>query len=354
MGTGNYIGQAVFSDNQAAVTATWNSSTANNTSLSLATQGYGTVEASVQISGTISAGAINFEVSDDGGTTWWPITGVQTGSFSTNQQFPLSASSNTAWQFAIGAFGNFRIRLSPAITGSGSVTVLCQAESMVSTQLVVVGQSAGTNLVVSGTVTANQGGAPWSQNVTQWNSVALGSPSNFGTSPGAVSVPGHNASIFAGTTALTATGSSLNVNITGGSSSGTQYTNGTAVSSGSLVGTEALGYDAFYMSGGNTSAHQLGWPDSGTSMRDMVDNARKIVLTVQIPVFADADTGYGDAISTHYTVREYIQAGIAGAHIEDQTFPPKSGPRRRCIPIRRWSESSGRRWTPNRLSTRTS
>ena len=89
---------------------------------------------------------------------------------------------------------------------------------------------------------------------------------------------------------------------------------------------EALGYDAFYMSGGNTSAHQLGWPDSGTSMRDMVDNARKIVLTVQIPVFADADTGYGDAISTHYTVREYIQAGIAGAHIEDQTFPPKSGP----------------------------
>src|SRR5689334_6868126 len=97
---------------------------------------------------------------------------------------------------------------------------------------------------------------------------------------------------------------------------------------------EALGYEAFYMSGGNTSAHQLGWPDSGTSMRDMVDNARKIVLTVDIPVFADADTGYGDAISTHYTVREYIQAGIAGCHIEDQTFPPKSGPRRRCISIK--------------------
>src|SRR2546430_3248035 len=97
---------------------------------------------------------------------------------------------------------------------------------------------------------------------------------------------------------------------------------------------EVLGYEAFYMSGGNTSAHQLGWPDSGTSMRDMVDNARKIVLTIDIPVFADADTGYGDAISTYYTVREYIQAGIAGAHIEDQTFPPKSGPRRRCISIK--------------------
>jgi 2-methylisocitrate lyase-like PEP mutase family enzyme len=97
---------------------------------------------------------------------------------------------------------------------------------------------------------------------------------------------------------------------------------------------EVLGYEAFYMSGGNTSAHQLGWPDSGTSMRDMVDNARKIVLTVDIPVFADADTGYGDAIGTYYTVREYIRAGVGGIHIEDQVFPPKSGARRRCISIK--------------------
>ena len=96
---------------------------------------------------------------------------------------------------------------------------------------------------------------------------------------------------------------------------------------------EILGCEVFYMSGGNTSAHQLGWPDSGSSMRDMVDNARKIVLTVNIPVFSDADTGYGDAVNTYRTVREYIQAGIAGCHIEDQTFPPKSGLRRRCISI---------------------
>src|SRR5262245_7610244 len=96
---------------------------------------------------------------------------------------------------------------------------------------------------------------------------------------------------------------------------------------------EALGYEVFYMSGGNTAAHQLGWPDSGSSMRDMVDNARKIVLTVNIPVFSDADTGYGDAVNTHRTVQEYINAGIAGCHIEDQTFPPKSGPRRRCVSI---------------------
>jgi 2-methylisocitrate lyase-like PEP mutase family enzyme len=96
---------------------------------------------------------------------------------------------------------------------------------------------------------------------------------------------------------------------------------------------EAAGFEAFYMSGGNTSAQQFGWADSGSSMRDMVDNARKIVLTVNIPVFADADTGYGDALNVYTTVREYIQAGVAGVHIEDQTFPPKSGPRRRCISI---------------------
>jgi hypothetical protein len=75
--------------------------------------------------------------------------------------------------------------------------------------------------------------------------VALGATAvvNFGTAPAAVVVPAVNSSIFAGTSALTATGSSLNVNITGGSTSGTQYTNGTAVATGSLVGTEALGYD---------------------------------------------------------------------------------------------------------------
>lgn len=50
-----------------------------------------------------------------------------------------------------------------------------------------------TTLTPPTTITANQGGAPWSQNTTQWNSVALGSPSVYGTSPGAVNVPGVNA-----------------------------------------------------------------------------------------------------------------------------------------------------------------
>ena len=96
---------------------------------------------------------------------------------------------------------------------------------------------------------------------------------------------------------------------------------------------EVLGFEAFYMSGGNTSAQLLGWTEGGTSMRDMVDNARRIVNTVDIPAFVDMDTGYGDAVMVYETVKEYIRAGIAGTHLEDQTYPPKSGPRRRCVSI---------------------
>ena len=48
---------------------------------------------------------------------------------------------------------------------------------------------------------------------------------------------------------------------------------------------EVAGYEAFYMSGGNTSAQLMGLTEGGTSMRDMVDNARRIVNTVEIPVF---------------------------------------------------------------------
>ena len=96
---------------------------------------------------------------------------------------------------------------------------------------------------------------------------------------------------------------------------------------------EVAGFEAFYMSGGNTSAQLMGLTEGGTSMRDMVENARRIVNTVEIPVFCDMDTGYGDAIQVYETVKEYIRAGIAGAHLEDQTYPPKTGPRRRCVSI---------------------
>lgn len=90
--------------------------------------------------------------------------------------------------------------------------------------------------------------------------------------------------------------------------------------------TERAGYDAFYMSGAMTSAWLLGWPDVGvTSMKEMADNVGRIARAVKIPVFADLDTGYGNAVTTYRAVKEYIWAGAAGVHLEDQELPKKSG-----------------------------
>ena len=99
---------------------------------------------------------------------------------------------------------------------------------------------------------------------------------------------------------------------------------------------QMVGFDAFYMSGGYTSSHIFGWPDVGvTTMREMVDNARRIAMTVDIPVFSDSDTGYGNAVQVYRTVQEFVQAGVAGIHIEDQESPKKSGSMagRRCISV---------------------
>ncbi|MDF3048842.1 MAG: putative isocitrate lyase-family protein putative carboxyvinyl-carboxyphosphonate phosphorylmutase [Pseudonocardia sp.] len=57
----------------------------------------------------------------------------------------------------------------------------------------------------------------------------------------------------------------------------------------------------------------------------MIDNARRIVAAVDVPVIADADTGYGNAINVVRTVQAYEQAGVAGIHLEDQVMPKKCG-----------------------------
>src|SRR3984885_11864961 len=60
-------------------------------------------------------------------------------------------------------------------------------------------------------------------------------------------------------------------------------------------------------------------------MTEMVDNAGRIAAAVELPLIADADTGYGNELNTVRTVREYEARGVAGIHIEDQGFPKKCG-----------------------------
>src|SRR5574341_24637 len=90
--------------------------------------------------------------------------------------------------------------------------------------------------------------------------------------------------------------------------------------------SEVLGYDAFFMSGSQVAAYVYGYPDVGLlGLNEMVECVRRITNVCNIPIFADADTGYGNAVNVYYTVQAYIRAGAAGLHIEDQEAPKKSG-----------------------------
>jgi 2-methylisocitrate lyase-like PEP mutase family enzyme len=99
---------------------------------------------------------------------------------------------------------------------------------------------------------------------------------------------------------------------------------------------DRLGFDAFFMSGSQVGAYLYAVPDVGLlSMRDMIEATRRLATGAEIPVLADADTGYGNALNVRQTVQEYIRAGAAGLHIEDQEFPKRSGTAagRRCISL---------------------
>jgi 2-methylisocitrate lyase-like PEP mutase family enzyme len=85
------------------------------------------------------------------------------------------------------------------------------------------------------------------------------------------------------------------------------------------------GFDAVYMTGAGTAA-TLGYPDYGLiTMSEMAENAGRLAAAVDLPVIADADTGYGNELNATRTVREYERRGVAGLHIEDQGFPKKCG-----------------------------
>ena len=89
---------------------------------------------------------------------------------------------------------------------------------------------------------------------------------------------------------------------------------------------EAAGFDCVYITGYGTAANILGMPDVGLiTMSEMICNVRNICRGVNIPVIADMNTGYGNAINSMRAVDEYEQAGVAGFHIEDQVSPKKCG-----------------------------
>ncbi|MCH8801634.1 MAG: isocitrate lyase/PEP mutase family protein [Chloroflexi bacterium] len=89
---------------------------------------------------------------------------------------------------------------------------------------------------------------------------------------------------------------------------------------------EKAGFPAVYMTGAGTSVAQLGYPDLAlATMTEMVANAASLTEVLEVPVIADADTGYGGILNVRRTVRQYERAGVAAIHIEDQESPKRCG-----------------------------
>lgn len=89
---------------------------------------------------------------------------------------------------------------------------------------------------------------------------------------------------------------------------------------------ERAGFAALYVTGYGTVASAYGLPDLGlATMTEMVEHSARIAAAVEIPVLADADTGYGNPLNVRRTVQAYERGGLAGLHLEDQVAPKKCG-----------------------------
>ena len=89
---------------------------------------------------------------------------------------------------------------------------------------------------------------------------------------------------------------------------------------------EKAGFEYVYTGGYDASLTLLGLPDVGLMTgTEMVENLRHIARATALPVVADADTGYGNAINVIRTVEDYESAGLAAMHIEDQVNPKRCG-----------------------------
>lgn len=89
---------------------------------------------------------------------------------------------------------------------------------------------------------------------------------------------------------------------------------------------QQAGFPMAFISGYSVAATAIGEPDLGLlTQTEIVERARRICLSVDIPIITDADTGYGNPLNVHRTVRELIAAGAAGCFLEDQLWPKKCG-----------------------------
>ena len=89
---------------------------------------------------------------------------------------------------------------------------------------------------------------------------------------------------------------------------------------------QRVGFPLAFVSGYSVAATAIGEPDMGLlTQTEMIDRARRICMSVTIPIIVDADTGYGNPVNVHRTVHELIASGAAGCFLEDQVWPKRCG-----------------------------
>ncbi len=89
---------------------------------------------------------------------------------------------------------------------------------------------------------------------------------------------------------------------------------------------QQVGFPIAFVSGYSVAATAIGEPDMGfLTQTEITDRARRICMSVAIPIIVDADTGYGNPLNVYRTVQEMIAAGAAGCFLEDQLWPKKCG-----------------------------
>jgi 2,3-dimethylmalate lyase len=94
----------------------------------------------------------------------------------------------------------------------------------------------------------------------------------------------------------------------------------------SALAVERAGFQVVFLTGNGISASLLALPDVGfLNLTDVVNVTSNIARNVNLPVIVDADTGYGNAVNAHHTVRVLEDAGAAGIMLEDQVNPKRCG-----------------------------
>ena len=135
----------------AASTVAWTSGTIVNTANTIPIVNLNTVTVSVSNTSTMTGGVLTFEVSPDG-TNWFQVAMGRIDSFTVETSYSLTTIANRAWSTSVDAFTNFRVRLSTAITGTGTATVIIAAQLFAIEPVVTIGQSVAASLQTTSTI----------------------------------------------------------------------------------------------------------------------------------------------------------------------------------------------------------